>query len=980
MNKKEEGNAPGISRLFPRRPVRLVQGTLLLLLLTCLLWTSGLVQYRLFPFVVEQVTGIRIQFWMEGFRPLYLRDLQVRSSTADPSMPPLFRADVLRLEWLPRFPAFKGPLLSAIHLSNVQVYLDNSEPGNSNYAFLMEDTGADGSTMNPWAVLPETIQVSGLALYTRTPDRSAGVQGLDVRLSAASPDHFLAVIGGDNIMAGWGDGPAGALKQVTESRANATLRREGSLVYLEADVALPDILTLKGEGSFDFADTPAFEVQVDRVQAEGFFFNEMISPLLPLPVSFSSLHLSPAHLSGTWPETGVMFSELNLDGRVEDLQIGDAEAPWYTGPLHFKAQGDYEGSARATFEATFNEGQVLSGALEQAGDRLRLNAQLNDWDREQVAAVWPRPLEEWRLYLNGLRGISASFQGDFSEEALTLESVLSPVFENSLQPRVTASIAYSAATGLTVEGLYALDKGEARVEARYEPGSSFVVAADADALPVQALATLLPGTDFSEVAMVLDGSFKLEGKPGKNSRFTTSLASKKARVGPWNLPEALLPLVLNLEGGIPAEFSRIDVHAGKMTLGEAVSFTLSSTKFNVADRKLSGALAASGNVEPLAAMAGIKEAWGSFTGEGTLVIDRDMRVGFKPAALFSESLGYGDLTLPYGQSLKISATVVDISPWEKFVQFNTIQASLGDGTTFDAGDLRLSSDMSVTSGNATFKTDFAPFVAKRYLDAATGTLDATLDTFSLDRNGITGTLSYVCEATEIVLPDHMAILSAVSIQGRTALGPELDGQGKAVIAALQAAGTQVVDLTGVIYSRGESIAVEDVAFTLFGGAVDARLETRPFETGRPLFLSGQVKDLDLDLFTKEFKPGDVVLTGLVNGTVSLGIENASFASLDVELESTENFSMDRDTVEQLMMRQFMGDMKGGKQMERVVQSVLGKDAQRKFDSATAKLWLEEGRIRGNIKCFSDKLNLDMDVRADVEAFMEALRIRQKPVP
>ena len=95
------------------------------------------------------------------------------------------------------------------------------------------------------------------------------------------------------------------------------------------------------------------------------------------------------------------------------------------------------------------------------------------------------------------------------------------------------------------------------------------------------------------------------------------------------------------------------------------------------------------------------------------------------------------------------------------------------------------------------------------------------------------------------------------------------------------------------------------------------------------------------------------------------------------LESTENFSMNRDMVEQLLLNQYMDDVTGGRQMGRMIQSVLGKKAQTAFDCARLTLGLEEERIAGVALLESKSLNLTVDIKADPPALLEALRVRQE---
>jgi len=120
-----------------------------------------------------------------------------------------------------------------------------------------------------------------------------------------------------------------------------------------------------------------------------------------------------------------------------------------------------------------------------------------------------------------------------------------------------------------------------------------------------------------------------------------------------------------------------------------------------------------------------------------------------------------------------------------------------------------------------------------------------------------------------------------------------------------------------------------------------------------------------------------VLTGRVNGTFKVGFTAQQLSMLDVDLTAADEFSLNRDMVEQLLLSQYVDEMTGGKQMTRVLQSVIGKDSQRKFDGAHLVLGLEDGRISGYAKLESEALNLTVDIKADPEALLEAIKTRQQ---
>ncbi len=81
-------------------------------------------------------------------------------------------------------------------------------------------------------------------------------------------------------------------------------------------------------------------------------------------------------------------------------------------------------------------------------------------------------------------------------------------------------------------------------------------------------------------------------------------------------------------------------------------------------------------------------------------------------------------------------------------------------------------------------------------------------------------------------------------------------------------------------------------------------------------------------------------------------------------------------VEQILLSQQVAGVTGGKTLGKVVQKVIGEGEQRPFDRATMDLGFEGGRITGQARLESEQLNLTIDIKADPEALLEALRIQQ----
>ena len=971
MDTAEVRGTRKVFRIAVRRIAQLGLAVLLLALLFVFAWVSGLMQRYIIPAVVEHVAGIRVSLRTSGFSPLYIHGLELRDPAADPALPPLLRAGEVRLDWESRFPSKGRPFIKNMRLSDVSIHLDATNPARTNYAFLLQG----GSSLDVSPFLPKALSMERLSVNAALPSGTGQVAGIDAVFTLRSLEAFTAEVRGDHVRAGWQNAYAVEAPSFPEGTVLATLRREGAAFHLEANVGLPGFLLAKGNASLERDPAAAFDVQVDQLRAEGPILSELLSPLLPVPLTFTSLTVIPAKLKGAFANGRLSLTESTLDMRAEDLCIGAADAPWYQAPLHLEAQGAYDTAAQASFKATLNRKQVVSGTLLQAGDALNATLVFEDWDGEQVAAIVPAPLEGVRACLDHLMQASGSLSCSLEASKLPFEATLSPVFEQDFRPQVTVHGAYDFATGLTVSGDYAASPGNIAWDGTFAPETGISVTAKASSMPASALAVLMPTTEVLAVDMPFDGSLSLKGIPGQELRFQTALTSTRAQWKDYVLPDPLTPLAFDVKGTVPADLSVLVLNTATLKMGESTSFTLSSGKLSLADMGLRGKFQAAAEVEPLAAMFGIRDAWGAFTGEGDMTLTRDMTLRFTPATVVLDPLGYGDYALPYGQPLTLRANAA-VDVFNTSLHLEQLRANLGEGTTLEVPETTLTPDSMEAPGTLSFKTDFAPFVSKGYLAAATGTLEATLRDFRLGSTGTAGEITYRCDASDISLPDAMADLSGVLVQGTATLQSEPAGQGEAAIDTLRAAGVNVEAIKGAIHTQGSATRIEDGVLSLFGGTVDARIEVRPFETGLPLNFSGAVKDLDLDVFTKEFKPESVVLTGKVNGAFSAGLVASQLTALDVDLESTENFSMNRATVEQLLMRQYMGDMAGGKKMQRMVQDIIGKDEQRTFDSAATKLGLEDGRITGYVKLVSEKLNLTLDVKADPEALLEALRIRQ----
>jgi hypothetical protein len=176
------------------------------------------------------------------------------------------------------------------------------------------------------------------------------------------------------------------------------------------------------------------------------------------------------------------------------------------------------------------------------------------------------------------------------------------------------------------------------------------------------------------------------------------------------------------------------------------------------------------------------------------------------------------------------------------------------------------------------------------------------------------------------------------------------------------------DATGSLY--GGAVRIEDAEIDLFGGTGAGRFRAR-------------LEGVDLDRFTKEYEPPAVKLTGLADGLVDFEWNADGLTAFDLELTSTRNFTLNREVIEQLLMTSVTGQVRGLKFLNRRIRKkTIGEAPQRPFDRAAVTLRLvgdtyETQRLEGPVLLESETLDFTIDLRIDVRALADALKLQQE---
>ena len=224
----------------------------------------------------------------------------------------------------------------------------------------------------------------------------------------------------------------------------------------------------------------------------------------------------------------------------------------------------------------------------------------------------------------------------------------------------------------------------------------------------------------------------------------------------------------------------------------------------------------------------------------------------------------------------------------------------------------------------------------------------------------------------------MASATGAKLAGRVTYDGAYGGSGTLSAADATSAGAVVTQIAGGYEFTGDRLRLNDVTGKLYGGDV--------LGTGLVELLTGtynnefqaDITRLDLDRFTKEFQPGEFRLTGIANGDVYVRSSTAGLSGARFFLTSTENFTLDRETVETLLTTSAIPDRWGMRWIRnRINKKMVGEEPQRPFDSARVDLRLQQAegepdRLLGPITLKSETLDMNIEWAVDVEAIYAAM--------
>ncbi len=957
---------------------RMVRIAVVLLFVVDLTLLSGVLESRVLPGAASWLTGARVLCWIEGWRPLRIRGLRVYDAAAPKNAPPLVAADGITLSYQLGTMRF----FSLVEVLGLRLQVDGNDPQYPNYGFLSRfiqgaSTGNGGSIPRRW--IPQRIVLHDLSVRGDMPEWTMALAGLDIDLYLRGLEHFHAIIHGSKAQGGWRGGEAAPGLTMPAGNVTARLFRNGDRVDFAGNVHLPDFVRLDGGAMVSLGVAPELSLAINSFSVYGPVFGELLSAWLPTPLHFDSVRVEPLRLDAVLSLAEPTVSNARADIWIEGLRVGPPEASWYAGPLQLAASGTHEGHSDVKLVATLNRQQEITADISTSADDLRATVVFENWNQDQIVALCPERYTEWTGWLPPMKQISGAFTCVRGGRRVNLlgDLELETVQGETPTLGLTGMYAFSGEADMLAN----LAMGNGAVSVAVTNSSAEGVAAEVNMVDLsiaELTNMLLPHFPQDSIQATVNGALRLRQSEAGEYPFSLRLSADTPGYGNWMVSEPLSPVIMEGKGSIGSGFSTIDVSTLDIVMNEAANATLSDIRLTIGDIHAAGAFQGNVSLTAAGAWLGLDDLWGDMTFHGALKLEGMKRLLVSPLAVAFESLGYDDLALPYGMPLTLDAPMAfDMDASQ--LKAGPMSLQLGDDThlTTDQIVLAFGEEMTINVASLAFETGFAPLVARQYLDEADGRLEITARQVRYDKDGWNGDITYRCDARHLGVANNLATLRGILVQGEAAFQPMLDGKGTARIETLQVAGVTLLGINSDIRGEDDRILLENIAVDLFGGGVNGQAELRPFDAGMPLILRGEARNLDLSIFTQEFEPPSLILTGRVNGAFSVGMAHRKLGLFDVDFVAQDGFTMNRDMVEQLLMNQYMDDVTGGRQMSRVLRTVIGDAPQRPFERAQLKLGLEDERIAGYSRLESEALNLTVDIKADPLALLEALRIRQQ---
>lgn len=969
-----------------RRWIRraLLTGAVLAGLLAAL-WLTGIPQrLAASALLSSQLGGTSNVSAIQLGNPLVVQGLTLASEAAS-LYGPLVQVD--RLETAYRFRPEGGRYISSLSLSGVQLSLERGE-SDSNYQFLIDrfSEPSGGGDVTPW--IPERIDLGTLGLSLHFPSFSLALEKLKAHAEMTDGRTGSAHFGAPDTALVWSSTVGGGGEQRISGNISVNGSWNPESAAMDAEIAIGDLARMTGTFSSTLKDgLRYYALAIPEAALRDPLWSALVNDLSPIPTRFDSLQLKDSLVQFHLPATGPVIDGARVDAALTGVLVGPPAAPFYSGPLHLALHGNYGDKSEVAGTLTLREGLALDASLSFATEGLDGNFEWKPWPREDLLALVPPDYAGIITTLEPLKRLGA--KGTLSQRPGTfkIDATLAAGFGDNATVAIPVSLAWTSDAGVSTLAL-SLDASldEARLKSTTtvpEGGAARIENVLAHVSPNAWTGWLLGKEMAPGLVASLSGRADLALPTGKPLEIALDLSSAGLGYGSFSLP-ADPPT--KLAGTMTYDTTSSVLGGAGLTLAQEGTADLAVSKWSVDLSKaaLNAALQGTLSLDSIGPIFAAPDLHGAAAIKGNLSVGPG-GTHFDGVTATSEDLGYGDVAVPYGSQLTLTGNLA-YDTADSALRLAPIQGKIGDGTQCSLAALTFrfsdeSRPLTVNFDDLNLVSDLSILSVKKLITSAPGG-HASLSSKSLAWDGKTfsGLMNWEFRAESLELPEKMGSFANLVHSGKYDPGSGEAGGGPLSVGPFTIYEIPFGATATELKVTPESVNCTPFETAFLGGTLTLGAELKYREAGYPATIDAQGKDLDLEQFTQTFKPPDVVMTGKVNGKADLVVSAEGLVDLNVDLTASDNLTLNQAAVRQILMSQYVNDAVGSKSIQKVIESVIGKDDQRSFEKAALTLHFEGGLIVGEARLESKNLDVTVDIKAEPEAILQAIQSAAEETP
>jgi len=941
----------------------------MVILLSILALSTGHPQAWLIRQAIQATLGAQAAFELNStLNTTALKNVQLSDN---PDTRPLLTIEQLKAKY--RYFPKDGRYIERFHLMRPEIYWDRTIP---NDAFIFDLLNAPDSDFDPIPFIPEDIALHHAGFTHVFSGGSVQVGGIMFEANTLPWESARARLWSEDFFLSWQSNEGTARQEFNGSLDIAGIRNPNGIEGAAA-ISLPGLLNLKNQWGLSEQEG----ISRCTLHLEEFLLEEPpglkdISSTFGLPLSFKHISIQEgSEITGTL-KPQLHLTTLDLNVHIEALRVGPEEAPWYQGNLDMLARQAQEGFE---LECTPHAGPLLPLTLSGLPRSPIIALSPTNWKINELYTLLP---DTFHPYLNPLKNLSEiELSGDASRqpEKWCASVKISPAFRSGHHQKIDLALDYGLLNQdpvLTGSVTLTEDMEKLSGQFNYSPLNKLNLEADFQSISTEhTLHAWLPGIFPTDIKSMLSGSLKLTAT--ENGLYTGSTEIDCDAIFLYEIP---MPLEVPLEFSVRYDLDPAQklVTINEIKADSEMMIALSSHNGSYHWDSGAGNLHLEGMLDlgVVTPLADLDELWGEVNVDLPVSWKTYPDLHLKPFTLEFTSLGYGGLSLPYGESLWLkgrgSTTLLPFA-----LQLPSLQAIFGEGTeaTFDTLELRLApetNDPVMKVNGLSLSSDLKPLVQKYYLESVKGTLALEAQNVAWQEETLSFESTLDLKIEQAALPEAMGHTEEFQMSGKFDYQGGLQGSGTLTATLLEIYGIVATDISGNLLAKEKMLILEKLRASLYDGSLRGRAAVHFLETDPLLSYTTRLKDVDLEQLGYAFEPEETLLTGTLNGTIDATATIKNLQKLDINLYSSENFSINRELLEYLLalsQEQFVGI----EQLDKAIQNVLGDVVQCPFDRASMKLGLVDGRITGTVRMESATLDLTIDIHADPKALLSALK-------